>query len=302
MMEKVGVIIKELRTSKKIKSETLYKGLLSRQARSNFEKGNNDTTVNKFFIMLDRLNISLEEFYVAFTQNEDVELHLFHNIAPIFYSKDKEGLDSLVEKLGREYKKTNNVKYLHYRIMAQNLLSTLNNEPKSTEFEVLSNYLINCDSWGYYEIMLFSNSLNYFSQQLIDTVFKRVQHTLKKYYMMQRYKNEYSMLLLNIIYKNLRDLNISQVQKYFKEYDQLNQHLQNDMYYQSMRKFFYEVICACTNKDHSTHELEKIISYLGYFNMKNKQKQCIELLGELNFQVKEINDEERGIFFKITKN
>lgn len=300
-MEKVGVIIKEFRISKKIKSETLYKDLLSRQARSNFEKGYSDTTVSKFFIMLNRLNISLEEFYVASTQNEDAELHLFHNIAPVFYSKDKKGLNSLIEKLEGEYQKTNNVKYLHYKIMAQNVLSTLNNEPQSAEFEVLRNYLINCDSWGYYEIMLFSNSLNYFSQELIDIVFKQVQNTLKKYYMMQRYKNEYSMLLLNIIYKNLQEFNLPQVRKYFKEYDQLNELLQNDMYYQSMRKFFYEVICVCADKDHSTHELEKVISYLGYFNMKNKQKQCIELLEELNFHVKKIDNNNKQIFFEITK-
>ncbi|MGN7479189.1 hypothetical protein ACTHOQ_15190 [Solibacillus silvestris] len=301
MPANIGIIIKEIRLSKKISSETLYKGVFSRQARSNFEKGISDTTVNKFFIILDRLNLSLEEFYVAFTQNENAELHLFNNIAPVFYGKDIAGLKLLITTLKEEYKKTNNIKYYHYQIMAKCMLNSLNNKAASNDFEILSNYLNNCESWGYYEIMLFSNSINYFSQELIDTVFKRVKNTIINFQKLQRYKNEYSMLLLNIITKSLFEFKYQIAKKYFKEYEKLADILQNDMYYQSMKIYFHEVISIMINKEHPTDELEKIVTIIGYLNMKNKQKQCIDLLKHLKLNVQKNPNNQSVIPFQIKK-
>lgn len=300
-MNSVGETIKRLRLAKKIPSQSLYMDLLSRQARSNFEKGESDTTVSKFFKLLDRLNISLDEFYVLHTKEESVEFHLFSDIASTYYKKDVEGLIFLIKKLSKEYERTNNIKYHHYKIMVENMLHILKGESPSEEFEQLSNYLLNCDSWGYYEIMLFSNSINYFSQDLIDIVFKRSTSVITDFQLLRRYRNEYAMLLLNIINKNILETNYFVAEKYFKEYENMGEVLQNDMYYQSMRKFFREVLEIVTNKKQSTQELAKILSYLGYFNMKNKQKQCIALLEHLNFQVEENTDENLVISFQITK-
>ena len=271
----IGKTIKQLRLDKKISSQSLYTGLLSRQARSNFEKGDSDTTVSKFFILLDRLNISLDEFYVIHTQKESVEFHLFTDIASVYYKKDIEGLILLINKLSKEYEKTNNIKYYHYKIMVENMLRILKNESPSKDFEQLSNYLLNCDSWGYYEIMLFSNSINYFSQDLIDIVFKRSKSIITNFRILRRYRNEYAMLLLNIINKNILESNFPVAEKYFLEYEDMAEVLQNDMYYQTMRIYFREVLEVTTNKKQSTEDLEKVITYLGYFNMGNKQKQCI---------------------------
>lgn len=300
-MNSIGETIKQLRLAKKIPSQSLYMDLLSRQARSNFEKGESDTTVSKFFVLLDRLNISLDEFYVLHTKEESVEFHLFSDIASTYYKKDIEGLKLLIEKLCKEYKRTNNIKYLHYKIMVSNMLRILKGEPAAEEFEQLSNYLLNCNSWGYYEIMLFSNSINYFSQDLIDIVFKRSKGVITNFQLLRRYRNEYALLLLNIINKNILETNFSVAENYFIEYENMSEVLQNDMYYQSMKRFFREVLDVVTNKKQSTQDLERILSYLGYFNMTNKQKQCIALLEHLNFQVVKNTEENLEISFQITK-
>lgn len=300
-MNNIGETIKRLRLAKKIPSQSLYTDLLSRQARSNFEKGESDTTVSKFFILLDRLNISLDEFYVLHTQKESVEFHLFTDIASVYYKKDIEGLILLINKLSEEYKRTNNIKYYHYKIMVENMLRILKNESPSEDFEQLSNYLMNCDSWGYYEIMLFSNSINYFSQDLIDIVFKRSKDIITNFRILRRYRNEYAMLLLNIINKNILESNFRVAEKYYKEYEEMDEVLQNDMYFQTMRIYFREVLEIVTNKKRATEDLEKVITYLGYFNMSNKQKQCIALLEKLNFQVEKKTNKNLEIAFQITK-
>ena len=149
--------------------------------------------------------------------------------------------------------------------------------------------------------MLFSHSINYFSQDLIDIVFKRSKDIITNFRILRRYRNEYAMLLLNIINKNILESNFPVAEKYFKEYEEMGEVLQNDMYYQAMQIYFREVLEIVTNKKQSTEDLEKVITYLGYFNMSNKQKQCIALLEKLNFQVVKKTNKNLEIAFHITK-
>ena len=60
---KIGEVIGAIRKNKNLKSKDVYKGILSRPAISRFEKGHSDTTTDKFFQILDNLNLSLEISY-----------------------------------------------------------------------------------------------------------------------------------------------------------------------------------------------------------------------------------------------
>lgn len=56
---KIGIIIKQLRVNKKILSKNLYHNLLTRVAIVKFEKGESDTSSEKFLEILDRLSLIL---------------------------------------------------------------------------------------------------------------------------------------------------------------------------------------------------------------------------------------------------
>ena len=62
----IGEVIGAIRKNKNLKSKDVYKGILSRPAISRFEKGNSDTTADKFLQILDNLNLSLEEFHFLY--------------------------------------------------------------------------------------------------------------------------------------------------------------------------------------------------------------------------------------------
>ena len=71
---KTGEVIRYLRVSKNIKANVLYFNILSRPAILKFEKGISDTTTEKLFLILNRLNVTLEEFYYIYNmkiENED---------------------------------------------------------------------------------------------------------------------------------------------------------------------------------------------------------------------------------------
>ena len=74
---KTGEIIKYIRLSKKLKSKNIYNGILSRPAVSRFERGLSDTTTEKFFNILDNLNISLEEFHFIYNNYKVNTDHIF---------------------------------------------------------------------------------------------------------------------------------------------------------------------------------------------------------------------------------
>lgn len=75
----IGPIIRKVRKDKKIKSFYVYEGILSRTASSKFERGKCDTTTAKFFMILERLNITLEEFYYLLYKQENKDLSIVDN-------------------------------------------------------------------------------------------------------------------------------------------------------------------------------------------------------------------------------
>ncbi|GLC89468.1 Rgg family transcriptional regulator [Lysinibacillus piscis] len=298
MLGEIGLIVRDIRQSKNLKSSYVYKGIFSRQASSNFEKGLNDTTVKKFFIILERLNISLEEFHIALTKNKSNQFQLFSEISKYFYKNDMNSLVKIMFEMEEKYTIKNNIKYLHYKIMIGQIINTMNKKEQTDDFDILRNYLVNCNSWGYYEIVLFGNCLNYFSQEFIDIVYYRIKKNLNQIQNFNRYTNELAKLLLNIIFLNIKRGDYTCAKKYLVEYNTLSLSLENDSYYNIMRKFFNSLMDVLCKQSDTFENLEKILNILEFLELDNKKKQCISLLESLNFKVNPFQT-EHAIVYKI---
>lgn len=130
----VGKIIKHLRVSKKLKSSNVYTGILSRPAVSRFEKGLSDTTSEKFFKILDNLNVSLDEFYFIYNDyvQEDT-LFFLRRYTNFFNKNDLEGLHNLQILVLQKYNLSGKIKYLHYSTLCSLTISSVSNSPTNTE-------------------------------------------------------------------------------------------------------------------------------------------------------------------------
>lgn len=298
MLAEIGLIVRDIRKSKNLKSSYVYEGIFSRQASSNFEKGLNDTTVKKFFTILERLNISLEEFHITLTKNKSNQYQLFSEISKYFYKNDVNSLVKLMSEMEEKYTIKNNVKYLHYKIMIRQIINTIDKIEQTDDFDILKNYLVNCNSWGYYEIVLFGNCLNYFSQEFIDIVYNRVKKNLNQIQNFNRYTNELAKILLNIIFLNIKNGDYNCARKYLVEYNNLSLSLENDSYYKIMRKFFNSLMDILFKQNDTFENLEKILNILEFLELHNKKKQCISLLEDLNFIVNPYQT-EYAICYKI---
>ncbi|WP_034298401.1 Rgg/GadR/MutR family transcriptional regulator, partial [Alkalibacterium sp. AK22] len=185
----VGKIIKHLRVSKKLKSSNVYTGILSRPAVSRFEKGLSDTTSEKFFKILDNLNVSLDEFYFIYNDyvQEDT-LFFLRRYSNFFNKNDLEGLHNLQISALQKYNLSGKIKYLHYSTLCSLTISSVSNSPTNTEdLNILKNYLLECEEWTYYEVVLFTNSLDFFSEDLILLLYKRTKDKLKYFSELKKY-------------------------------------------------------------------------------------------------------------------
>lgn len=278
----IGVIIKKLRIDKKIQSNTLYQNLLSRPAIAKFESGESDTTVVKFMIILDRLNISLEEFEVAYRMNSTkniMEIYSPGAYKKAFYARDVPELYYLSRMSMQKYEKTKLVKYQHNSAVINLLISVIENTSDIMEDrELLQNYLSKCDYWSYYEITLFTNTLSFYSNEFIDVTYKHVKRVLISYQGLVRYKNELALLLFNILQLKITTNQFTSLNYYLNELIVLKDECIDNMYVQTIICFFTLLMEVIKGNKNNIAELYKIIDIFEYLEMQFKADQCRQLL------------------------
>lgn len=271
----IGETIKTIRTAKKITSKSLYNNILSRPSIARFERGLSDTSATKLFIILERLNITLEEFEKIRNDVENKDFLYTVEYIEAFYRKDIVRLRELAELANKDYKKTSNFKYLHYRATINLLIDDIQKTKLyRDEVKILQSYLVTCETWGYYEIKLFSNSLNFYSDELIEIVYKRVKQTLMEFQVIKRYKNEIAILIFNILEKKVSNGDIKAAVFYINELEKIKSMVIDNMYLQSMIKFFTGIVLLMSGDLRKQREIEKIIEFLGFLDLNYKEEQC----------------------------
>lgn len=281
MNTKIGCTIREIRINKRIKANVLYKEVLSRPSVIKFENGESDTTVEKFLILLDRLNITLEEFITIYKNGENQDLSFTSSYIQAFYEKDIAKLNAILYSTQQLYNSNKNQKYLHYGAIISLLIDSIqNNFSHKKEKEILQKYLVECETWGYYELTIFINTMNFYSNDLIDTVYRNAKNNLLKYNQLPRYRNEISVLLFNILEKKISSGDYHNLESYLKELMDFKNQNKDIMYFQAMVTYFGNLINIIRNKDieDNIKSVESIISIFKFLKMDFKAEQCQILL------------------------
>lgn len=277
---KTGEVIQYIRTSKCLKSKDVYANILSRPVISKFEKGISDTTTEKFFLILQNLNVTLDEFYYIYNDfREDTDTTFFTNYAKAFYSTDREHLNVLFDELEDEYELTHQVKYLHYSLLAELTLKTSKDSKHTDEsLNVLQNYLLNCDDWTYYELVLFTNLIDFFSFEVINVLYKRAKKKLIYFNKIKKYRNELFSLITNILVLHIEENDTALCKFYYSELTKNASDANNLMYEKTMLIFFKELLNIMETQKYNSITIDKIIDFFDFLDLPFRKQQCIELL------------------------
>lgn len=179
-MLQIGSAFKQARLDKNMRQKEVAKGILSVPQLSKFENNKSQITADKFFLLLDRINVTTTEFQVVYLNNELYnQSSIIKNIADAYYQGNILHLQSLLRDQIKLYEIFGSLRFYHNQIWIQQFIRGLQNLPYDhTEVSKIYHYLTNVENWGSYEIVLFSNLSFAFNltqlKQLSRTAIKKI--------------------------------------------------------------------------------------------------------------------------------
>lgn len=168
MIDKIelGEFYRELRIARGVKqNEVACEGLTASQL-SKFELGQSMLSADKLFLAIEGINMTFAEFaYKLNNYQESQHIQLGHQIVDLFVRQDKDSLEDLLNKV---QEKGSSQQYIRLnKIVIQNALHSLDSSYilKEEDKQFITAYLFAIDSWTWFELYLFFNTMPLLSDQ-----------------------------------------------------------------------------------------------------------------------------------------
>ncbi len=230
-----GEFIKKIRQEKHLTQKELAEGILSKNFLSKFERGESKITSEIFLNLLERLNVSLDEFeQLVISKHSQKEF--LQKLETFKSQKDGYLLENLKAEEKRLFQSDRNRRHLHNQILVEAHLQYL--QGKNIEVKqkrVIQSYLFEVEEWGDYEWELFGNIVFCLSTEethlYLDSIFRKAR--LGKHDTM--HKRMLCRILLNIFLEDIEanSSEASQVEAYLTEL------LQDEEFYYEKIRFYY---------------------------------------------------------------
>ena len=225
--------------------------------------------------LLDKLHVSFTEFqYISNDFEINEEQKFINDLQNCISVGDIEGLSELLKRvINNCYIYEDNDKYIHLACITKLTINKLKNESLNQEAKkIIMKYLIECETWTHYEIMIFNNAMFIFSADQIRAFQTKVVHNIERYQSLRVYGNESFRVLLNILMifidnKAYKDIRITGglIDNY---------QLKEDMLFEkNLKLYFSGVINLIEGRDvRGLEEIQKALNIFKMLNAKNYEK------------------------------
>lgn len=196
----IGHIFKEIRLSRGMGLKELSDRDISISSLSNFERGKTDISFTKFMQLIEKINISYDEF-IYMIKNDKLmqQKHYFKELRKYVSEGEKEKLLLLSKKEKKKFKETNLDFHKVNASLAELHLNRMNNmEIDLSLVKIISDYLLKQDHWFYYDIALINNSMFCVTYDDMVGLSKVVSKKLSWYIDMSEKHNEIVFLYINL--------------------------------------------------------------------------------------------------------
>lgn len=219
-----GNFFRELRNEKRMSIIEVSEGILSVGQLSKFERGLNDVSLSKFVKLLNRINITLEEFDLLCNNYEKSNLQqIVKQIRKAYTNRDTEELLRLSNEEYSKWQQTGNINNRYNYLMISIMNDELNDckTVKDEDVELLTDYLFAIDDWTYYEIVLFGNSISAIPIQTVIILSEEISRKTKFFQSNNEHRKMIIHILLNANLICLLNDKIDQSYQFQQEIDQL---------------------------------------------------------------------------------
>ena len=230
-----GEFIKKIRQEKHLTQKELAEGILSKNFLSKFERGESKITSEIFLKLLERLNVSLDEFEQLVTSKHS-QKEFLQKLETFKSQKDGYLLENLKAEEKQLFQSDRNRRHLHNQFLVEAHLQYLQGKTIDVKQKrVIQSYLFEVEEWGDYEWELFGNIVFCLSTKethlYLDSIFRKAR--LGKQDTM--HKRMLCRILLNIFLEDIEanPSEASQVEAYLTEL------LQDEEFYYEKIRFYY---------------------------------------------------------------
>lgn len=238
-MEQIGKTFRKLQKERGHTLKTMSEGIVSFSYLSKFEQGKSDITLSTLIKLLQRLNISINEF-LFFNKIIITEYNQLFKKVSIVYSKNNipkllefsEDELSLYHETGNPYHKCN-------AIMISAIVYDIDESygVSAEDKEFLIDYLVNCTYWSKYEVSLFGNAHAIFSASSLLVLLKEIEKRADDYKIKNQNVRELIMVLENVCLSLLRAGKVEEAKEVSISLDGF---MGTNYYYEKTRKLFID--------------------------------------------------------------
>lgn len=202
----IGLTFRKIRMQKNISQKEVYTGIVSRSFFQKFEKGLHSISVEKFQELLNRINVSYDEFMYKhhgklFT-TDDFLVTIFN----AYWNQDPHSLTNLHNKLRFS---SNQTEVFLSRVALLFKLILSKESDGDLSFDFIFNYLDRISSWTFFETKLFNNIMSIVPSKKRNQYFKKAQFFFDNSKGLaavnSEFANWYSHLYVNFIHLTLEE-------------------------------------------------------------------------------------------------
>lgn len=235
MKSNLGKTLRKLRQGKQISLCSVADEHLSKSQISRFERGKSEISCIRLINILDKLNISLNEFLIIHN-NDDTNTESFSQL--MLYIRKQyslQNIDNIAALLSNSSKYHLNP---YERTMVKSILHTLDSNiaPSDEEILQLTDYLFKIERWGYYEIILLGNCVRTIKY---ESFFLLTKEMLKNYIyssLNKTNKKLVTQLSINCLISSIDAKQFENCKYLIREVSQL---LENELNYYELTVFLY---------------------------------------------------------------
>lgn len=219
--------------------------------------------------LLAKLHVSYTEFkYIANGFETNYEQRYVIDLQKAIAQGDLKRLDALLQRtLNYCAIYENDEKYRHLACITQLTIDKVKGAPLDEDArQVVIDYLIECETWTHYELMMFNNAMFAFSFDQIRMFREKVIHNLEKYQNLRIYGSESFRVLINMLMVFIENQSYQDIRIMMGLIN--NYQLNEDMLFEETLRLYFTGILDLIN--------QKIPAGL------TKVKQALEVLSILN--------------------
>ncbi len=197
-----GKVFRQLRKDKNMTIAVTAYGITSISMLSKFERGISELTVSKFVKLLERIDVTLNEFEIILNDFEMRSIDsLIESLTENYTNRNFDGVEKIVSNQLKIWKKSKNQHHKYNYIMLSIMSDELKNlkNTKQEDIDSLTDYLFSVEKWTYYEIILFGNSMSAMQINTVVTLSKELLKRTKFFHRNKSHRRRIIQVILNSV-------------------------------------------------------------------------------------------------------